>query len=496
VPVAARRGSALVALAAVAGPGLLAGLSDDDAPGITTYSIIGADYGYQLLWVLALSTLALIVFHEVGARVGLVTGQGLTGMIRDRYGVRAAAFAVLALVVANVGTTCGEFAGVAASLEPAVPRRVSVPVAAVGVSLLVLRGSFHRIEHILLVLSTVFATYLVSAVLAHPDWSAAGRGLVVPSIPLTGAALAATACLGTTLAPWGLAFIQSYAVDKRLTPDDLPYERIDVCVGAIMTGVIGAAVVIACAATLHQSGTSIKDASDAAGALRPLAGDLASSLFAAGLLGASLLAASILPLSTAYSVCEALGDEAALDDPFSDAPTFYISYAVIVCVAVAIVLIPGAPLVQILFLSQALNAVLLLPLLVFIARIAGDAQVMGRHVSGRFASAVAWGTIALIGACVSTDVGPRPAVSMPRAGPSWGRRPGPQRSAEESSAGRSDLRLHPGDHHRLLGVHRAAAQRAAKRQDDEPDPAQGQSDPDDDAEHRQPLRHVGHVERR
>lgn len=162
MPAAVRRGSALVVLAAVAGPGLLAGLSDDDAPGITTYSIMGAEYGYQLLWVLALSTLALIVFHEVGARVGLVTGQGLTGLIRDRYGVRAAAFAVLALVVANVGTTCGEFAGVAASLEPAVPRRVSVPVAAVGVSLLVLRGSFHRIEHILLVLSTVFATYLVS----------------------------------------------------------------------------------------------------------------------------------------------------------------------------------------------------------------------------------------------------------------------------------------------------------------------------------------------
>ena len=402
MPAAARRASALVLIAGVAGPGLLAGLSDDDAPGITTYSIMGARYGYELLWVLALSTLALIVYHEVAARLGLVTGQGLTGLIRDRYGVRAAAVALVTLVAANLGTTCGEFAGVAAALEPAVPRWVSVPAAAVGVSCLVLRGSFHRIEHVLLALSTVFATYLVSAVLAHPDWGAAAHGLLVPSTPLTkDALLTTTACVGTTLAPWGLAFLQSYVVDKRLGPDDIRYERIDVVTGAVMTGVIGAAVVIACAATLHQQGRTIEDAGDAARALEPLAGSFASALFSTGLLGASLLAASILPLSTAYSVSEALGDEAALDDSFSDAPVFYVTYGLVVVISAAVVLIPGAPLIQILFLSQALNAVLLLPLLAFMARMAGDHDVMGSHASGRLVSAIAWAALALIAACVA-----------------------------------------------------------------------------------------------
>jgi Mn2+/Fe2+ NRAMP family transporter len=397
-----RRRSSLLVLAAVAGPGLLAGLSDDDAPGLTTYSIMGANYGYRLLWVLALSTVALIVFHELGARLGIVTGQGLTGLIRDRYGMRTAAVAVLLLVVANIGTTCGEFAGVAASLEPAVPRWVSAPAAALLVSVLVLRGSFHRIEHLLLVLSAVFGTYLVSVFLAAPDWSAAGRGTVVPSMPLDrSAVLAATACLGTTLAPWGLSFIQSYAVDKRLGPRDLRYERADVVTGAVMTGVIGAAVVIACAATLHQHHQSITEAKDAARALEPLAGGLAATLFGAGLLGASLLAASILPLSTAYSVSEALGDESALDDAFSQAPVFYVSYCMVVGVSVAIVLIPGAPLVRILFLSQALNAVLLIPLLVMISRIAADRSVMGEFANGRLGSMVAWMTVAAITVCVT-----------------------------------------------------------------------------------------------
>src|SRR5437764_2203590 len=317
VPVAAHRRSGLFLRLAVAGPGLLAGLSDDDAPGITTYSIMGADYGYRLLWVLALSTVALIVFHEIGMRVGVVTGQGLTGLIRERYGVGTAAAAVLLLLAANIGTTCGEFAGVAASLEPGVPRFVSAPLAALLVSALVLRGSFHRIEHVLLLLSALLGTYLVSVVLSHPDWGAAGRGTVVPSMPFDRTALLeATACLGTTLAPWGLAFIQSYAVDKRLDPADLQYERVDVVTGALMTGLIGAAIVIACAATLHVHHQSINEARDAARALEPLAGGLASTLFGAGLLGASLLAASILPLSTAYSVGEALGDETALDDSF------------------------------------------------------------------------------------------------------------------------------------------------------------------------------------
>ncbi len=210
----------MVAFAAVVGPGVLAGLSDDDPAGITTYSILGADFGYRLLWVLLLSTVALIVFHELGARMGCVTGRGLAGLIRDRYGHRAAASAAAVLLVANVGTTCAEFAGIAAASELAgVSRYASVPVAAILVSTLVVRGGFKRVEHVLLLLATVFVTYFASGVLAHPHWGAAARGLVVPALPLQRhALLVATATVGTTLAPWGLAFIQSYAVDKRVGP--------------------------------------------------------------------------------------------------------------------------------------------------------------------------------------------------------------------------------------------------------------------------------------
>jgi Mn2+/Fe2+ NRAMP family transporter len=401
-----RRRSGLAALAVVVGPGLLAGLSDDDPAGITTYSILGAEHGYTLLWVLGLSTVALILFHELGARLGIVTGQGLAGLIRERYGVRRAAAALLALVVANVGTTCAEFAGVAAALELAgVSRYVSVPAAAVLVSALVLGGRFHRVEHVLLALATAFATYIAAGLLAGPDWSAAARGLVVPSLPLDREGLLlVTATIGTTLAPWGLSFIQSYAVDKRLTPADLRYERIDVVSGAVMTGVIGAFVVLACAATLHATGTSIDDAGDAAAALEPLAGGGASLLFGAGLLGAALLAASILPLSTAYSVGEALGFEAGLDDSFGEARTFYCTYGAIVVIAVAVVLIPGAPLVPILFLTQALNAVLLAPLLVLMAHMARDEDLMGRQRSGRVAAVAYAVTIAVVVACVAALV--------------------------------------------------------------------------------------------
>jgi NRAMP (natural resistance-associated macrophage protein)-like metal ion transporter len=387
-----RRRSGLLALAAVVGPGVLAGLSDDDPAGITTYSILGADYGYSLLWLIVISTVALILFHEVGARMGVVTGQGLAGLIRERYGIRAATFSVTALVVANLGTTCAEFAGVAAALELAgVSRYVSVPVAAIAVSVLVLKGGFGRIEHVLLALGTVFVAYIVAGFLAGPDWGAVAKGLVVPELPGTrDAILTATAVVGTTLAPWGLAFIQSYAVDKKLTLADLRYERIDVIVGAVMTGVIGVFIAIACAATLHANGTEINDAHDAAAALAPLAGNLASTLFGAGLLGAALLAASILPLSTAYSVSEVAGREAKLDDRFRDAPVFYSTYGLLVVSAVVLVLIPGAPLIPILFLSQALNAVLLLPLLGFVIGLIRDPELMGDQASGR------WGTVVLL----------------------------------------------------------------------------------------------------
>jgi NRAMP (natural resistance-associated macrophage protein)-like metal ion transporter len=399
------RGGAVAALLAVVGPGLLAGLSDDDPAGIATYSILGAEYGYELLWVLALSTVALVVFHELGVRLGIVTGKGLLTLVRERYGRRPAHLVLAALVVANTGTLCAEFAGVAAAMEllGGMSRYLSVPLAAIGVSALVLRENFRHVEHFLLALSSVFVAYVISGVLAHPDWGAAARGLVVPSLPLTrDGLLVAVATLGTTLAPWGLAFIQSYAVDKRLRVKDLGYERVDVVVGAVLTGVIGFFVVVACAATLHVQGVSVEGASDAARALEPLAGNTAATLFGLGFLGAALLAAAIVPLSTAYSVSETLGRRADLDDSFSEARSFYLSYAAVVALAAVLVLIPGAPLIQILFLSQALNAVLLLVLLPFMRSLGRDRELMGAHALGRTGRLTTGIVLALVAVSVAT----------------------------------------------------------------------------------------------
>lgn len=398
-----RKRLALGGLLAVVGPGLLAGLSDDDPAGITTYSVLGTNHGYQLLWVLVLSTVALVIFHGLAARMGVVTGQGLIGLVRQRYGVRLGGAVLAALVIANVGTTCAEFAGIAAGSELfGISRYASVPAAAVIVSLLVLRGSFRRVEHVLLLLSTIFLAYVGSGVLAHPDWGAALHGMLVPSMPANGEAIAiVTATLGTTLAPWGLSFMQSYAVDKKLRTEDLPLIRLDVVTGAVLTGVIGFFVVVACAATLHRDGHPIQDAADAAVALEPLAGAAASTLFAVGLIGAALLAASILPLSTAYSVCEYAGIEAAVDDPYREAKTFYMTFGIVTLLSALAVLIPNAPLVTILVATQVLNAVLLVPLLFAMIGIGRDRDLMGPFTIGRAGTIVYGLTTAMVVLCVA-----------------------------------------------------------------------------------------------
>jgi Mn2+/Fe2+ NRAMP family transporter len=399
----ARERGLLLTLLAVVGPGVLAGLSDDDPAGITTYSILGADFGYRLLWTLLISTAALVLFHDLAVRLGIATGKGLVAVIRLRYGVKAGGWSAGFLVVANLGTTAAEMAGIAAGLEiGGVSRYVSVPLAAAAVTTLVLVGSFHRVEIVLLVVSSVFLTYIASGILAHPHWGQAARGLVVPDLPFERhAILVATATLGTTLAPWGLAFVQSYVVDKKLKPSDWKFERIDVVGGAIATGVIGFFVVVACAETLYRNHTHINDASDAAVALAPLAGHLASTLFGVGLVGAGLLAAAILPLSTSYSVAEACGKEGRVDGSLQTEPIFFSTYIAMTVAAAAIVLIPGAPLVPILFLTQAVNAVMLLPLLAMIVHLTRDATLMGELRIGKISAAAAWATTALIALTVA-----------------------------------------------------------------------------------------------
>jgi len=393
----------IAAFLAVMGPGVIAGLSDDDPAGITTYSQLGAQFGYKLLWTLVISTVALIIFQDLGARIGVVTRQGLIGLVRQKYGARAGSFSAVALILANVGTMTAEFAGVAAAGQLfGISRYVTVPLTAIFISVLVLRGTFKKAERIFFVLSAVFISYVIAGFMSHPHWGSAFKGMLTPAMPFNSSAInIATATLGTTLAPWGLAFIQSYAVDKRLTRSDLKLLRADVWVGSLLTGVIGFFVIVTCAATLHAQGiTNITQASDAANALKPLAGTLAKDIFAIGIIGAALLAASILPLSTAYSVSDLTGSPAALDDSFSEAPLFYITFASITVVAGSLIMIPGVSLIWILISSQILNAILLLPLLGYMYGIARDKKLMGDFVAQRGARILYGAIIALVAVCV------------------------------------------------------------------------------------------------
>ena len=298
--IASGRG-AWIAFLAVLGPGLLAGLSDDDPAGITTYSVLGAEFGYSLLWIIPVSTVMLVQFHLMAMRIGATTGKGFVGIVREKWGHRAGYVAVGGLLIANFGTICAEYAGIsAAGGLIGIPSWISAPVAGLLISLVVVLGSFHRVEQVLLVISSTLALYIVDGLLAEPDWEKVIHHSLIPHLPTSPAEwVAIAAALGTTLAPWGLAFIQSYAVDKKISLQTLRWARVDVVIGSVLTGVIGLAIAVACAATLNKAGIHIVDAGDAASALKPLAGRFATVLFGAGLLGASLLAAApIMPLST------------------------------------------------------------------------------------------------------------------------------------------------------------------------------------------------------
>jgi NRAMP (natural resistance-associated macrophage protein)-like metal ion transporter len=382
----------LILFAAVLGPGLIAGLSDDDPAGITTYAVMGADHGYALLWVLVVATAMLVLYHLLGVRIGVATGQGMIGLVRERYGIRIGGGILACLLVANLGTLAAEYAGIAAALGlVGVPRELSVPAAAIIITLLVVRSSFHLVERILLALGALLASYILSGLLAHPDYGATLHGLIVPGTSgHAGALITAVAVVGTTIAPWGLSFIQSYAVDKRIKAEQLKVENVDIVSGAVLTGVVGLFVVIACAATLHATGTSIENAADAAIALEPLAGNLAGALFGVGLLAAGTLAAAVVPLSTGYSVSEAVGMEARIDDSFREAPLFYGTFVVMTALAALIVALPFIPLLPILFLSQVLNAILLVPILIALARIGGDERAMGSLRVGRAQEWLLW----------------------------------------------------------------------------------------------------------
>ena len=388
----------VVALLAVLGPGMLAGLSDDDPAGIATYSKLGAEHGYRLLWIIPASTLLLVYFHIVAVQIGVASGKGFVAVIRERWGQSLGYLAVIGLLFANFGTICAEYAGISAAASlVGIPAWFSAPVAGILISLVVVLGSFQRVEGVLLVISSTLALYILDGILAGPDWGLVIHDSVVPQLPLNQAGwLALVATLGTTLAPWGLAFIQSYVVDKKIQIADLAIEKVEVIIGSLLTGVIGMAIAVACAATLYPAGIAVDEAQDVALSLEPLAGKFATLLFGAGLLGASLLAAAVVPLATSYSIAEGIGAPASLHLDSSHFHIFYAVYIGLTVAAVSVVSLPGLPLIPLMYASQVVNAVLLPLHVIALLLLAGNRQIMGQHIGGPRALACGWFFLVLI----------------------------------------------------------------------------------------------------
>jgi NRAMP (natural resistance-associated macrophage protein)-like metal ion transporter len=394
------RWQSLVAMLAVVGPGIITANVDNDAGGIATYSIAGAHFGKDILWVLLPVTVALIVVQEMSARMGAVTNKGLACLLREKFGLRATFWVMCALLVANFGNIVAEFAGIAAAGEIFnVSKFVSVPAAALAVWMLILKMDYGRIEKIFLWACLFYVAYLISGVLARPDWGSMAKASVVPvfrtDFPYF---YMLVGIVGTTIAPWMQFYLQAAIVEKGVTERDYRMSRLDVIVGCIGAVIVAYFITIACAATLHTQGIRIDGAEDAAVALRPLAGRWAADLFALGLLNASLFAAAVLPLSTSYYVCEAFGWEAGVDRRISEAPLFYGLFFVLIAVGAGTVLLPGFPLIKVMVISQVANGVLLPIILWFMIQLINDERLMGEYRNSRAWNFVAWATVIIVSA--------------------------------------------------------------------------------------------------
>jgi Mn2+/Fe2+ NRAMP family transporter len=384
---------------AVVGPGFITANVDNDAGGIFTYSQAGAQFGYSLLWTMIPITVALVVVQEMAARMGAVTGKGLSDLIREEFGFRVTFFVMLTLVVTNFGNVVAEFAGVASSLELfGWSRYIVVPLAAIVVWALVVRGTYDSIEKVFLAASAFYVCYVIAGILAHPDWKAAAFATVTrpqaAGIRDYGYLYMVIGLVGTTIAPWMQFYLQASIVEKGISERQYRASRWDVILGCLFTDIVAWFIIVACAATLYATGHhNIESGADAAQALRPLAGDSAYLLFAAGLFNASLFAASILPISTAYAVCEGLGFESGLDKRFEEAPVFYWLYTLLIVLGAAVLLVPRLPLVYVSVLSQVANGVVLPFVLVFMLLLTNDREVMGEHINSRGFNIVAWTTV-------------------------------------------------------------------------------------------------------
>jgi len=384
---------------AVLGPGIITGSVDNDAGGITTYSVAGATYGYKLLWTLIPAFVVLFVVQEMNARMGIVTGKGLADLIRETAGVKLTFFIFVGLLIADILNTTTEFAGVAGSMQIFhVSKYITVPLVAIAVWILVVKGTYKFAERIFLIFSLALLSYIISALLSHPNWGEIGTSIVRPDFSGYNANMFAMVIgiIGTTIAPWMQFYMQSSVIEKGLTIKNYKFTVIDILVGCIATVTVAFFIIVACASTLFVSGHTIKDASDAADALAPLAGQFASEVFAFGLFIASIFSATILPVATAFYVCEAFGFEAGIDKKWKEAPQFYWLYTIIIAVGAGIILIPNAPLISISLWSQRINGILLPVVLICMMLIINNKEIMGKHVNKFLGNIIGWLTIVIL----------------------------------------------------------------------------------------------------
>jgi Mn2+/Fe2+ NRAMP family transporter len=378
-----QRWKGLLLFLAVAGPGIITSNVDNDAGGIATYSMAGSFYGYSLIWSLVPIMVALIIVQEMSARMGAVTNKGLSDLIREHFGVRVTVYLLIGVVLTNFGNVIAEFAGIASSLGVFhISKYASVPISALAVWLLVVKGNYRSVEKIFLYACLFYVTYIVSGLLARPDWGEIGRNLVAPQFDFSSGRLGMIIGLvGTTIAPWMQFYLQASVVEKDILAKDYKHSRLDVIIGSVVVTVVAGFIVLTCAETLFKAGIRVETAADAALALRPLAGKYCSALFAFGLLNASLFAASILPLSTAFLVCEGLGWEDGINKKFSEAPQFYGLYSLLIFLGAGIVLLPRIPLFTVMYVSQIVNGIVLPVILIFMLILINNKKLMGPYTN-------------------------------------------------------------------------------------------------------------------
>ena len=384
--------------AAILGPGIITGSVDNDAGGITTYSVAAAVYGYNLIWTLIPSFIVLVVIQEMNARMGIVTGKGLADLIRENGGVKVTFFIFIGLLIADIGNTTTEFAGVAGSMEVfGVSKYISVPVVGFLIWFLVVKGTYKIAERIFLLFSVSLLMYVVSALMGKPHWSEIGQSIIHPQLEINTRSISMIiGIIGTTIAPWMQFYMQSSVIEKGLKMKQYKYTLIDIVVGCVATVTVAFFIMVACASTLHENGIQINEAKDAALALKPLAGEFASQVFAFGLFIASIFSATILPLATAFYVCEAFGFEAGIDKKWDEAKEFYTLYTGILIIGAAIILIPNAPLISISLWTQVINGMLLPVVLVCMILLVNNKKIMGEYVNKPINNIIGWGAVTVL----------------------------------------------------------------------------------------------------